>query len=227
MASPSKASASSATTRSPNGSSESSERSQLVKTCQRLLKGDLSDEEIEYWRDYLKQFSLPELRYAFDRWQDNCDWFPKPHHIRELCEAYRLSESEKQLPIGCARCDWTGYYQVRKSGVERVLAECPCRTNSALRSRNERNLASDAEIKALWHQLKQAGLPQPDAVKTERKPGQFVRIIGPRPEVEPQKVEPTKKPSQPSKQATGIPTSKELAEHLHQRGHMKFVGKDA
>ena len=181
-----------------------------MKTCQQLLGRDLSDEEIIFWRGYLKQFSIAELRYAFERWLSNCDWFPKPKDIRELAEAYRLSERDKLLPIGCERCQWTGFYEVRRKGGQRFLADCPCRADSTLRSRDPRQVAGREEMDQMWRQLNQ--FAQAKDMNQVIKPGS--KPTGP--------VSPKPTSSQPT-----IPTSRELAEQLEKRGHTKFVGGGA
>lgn len=113
-----------------------SEKSKLLTSCQKLFGKQLDDEEGQFWAQFLKPFPLAEVRYAFDNWNRNAKFFPKPKDIGDLCEAYRLSLAEQQTPIGCHRCLWTGYYETKREGYkERVVSPCPCRNNPALREK--------------------------------------------------------------------------------------------
>ena len=53
----------------------------------------------------LDQCGVNELRYAFENWNRNGRFFPKPKDILELVEAYRLSQTRKQVDNRCdAEC---------------------------------------------------------------------------------------------------------------------------
>ena len=124
------------TNETSNGLTASSTRSDLLKTCQSLFAKDLSEEELQFWKQFLTQFSLQELRYAFDNWNRNGRWFPKPKDIGDQCEAYRIALTNSEYPIGCHRCEWTGFYMTTKEGYkEHVAVPCPCRKNVALREK--------------------------------------------------------------------------------------------
>lgn len=112
-----------------------------MKTCHALLckNAVLTDEEIAFWAKFLKQFSLAEVRYAFGKWTEDKQFFPKPKEISDLCDVFRLSLANQGFPIGCHRCNWTGFYQVKQKGIEVFVADCPCRTNPSLREKQERN----------------------------------------------------------------------------------------
>jgi hypothetical protein len=126
--------------------SEHSERQELLKTCRQLFAKELEENDSAYWGRFLVQFSLAELRYAFEHWNRNGRWFPKPKDISDLCDVYRLELIDKEIPIGCERCDWTGFYQTHRRGVERFVAPCPCRENVGLRTRKRGTLASADEL---------------------------------------------------------------------------------
>ena len=164
----------------------------MLMECKDSLERNLTltDGEIKGWRNFLQEFSLSELRYAFESWERNNRWFPKKADIRELCEAYRMSETAKQdaeTPVGCERCDWSGFYTVTwHSNVERVVAECPCRTNPSLRTKCNKNMATLQEKREMYMALKAFG-DSHDMNKVIEK----------------------------TKQVSGIiPTTKELAEQL-------------
>lgn len=144
-----------------------------MKACQQMFAKDLDEGELKFWRDFMGGYSIAELRFAFENWQRNGRFFPKPKDIAEQCEAYRVGEVSKHIPIGCERCDWTGFYQVRQEGVERFVAECPCRTNVGLRTRCTKQKAAREELALMWSQLKKF-----EAGKTmEPKPKQISGII--------------------------------------------------
>jgi hypothetical protein len=136
----------SGTSEAQHSLSEHSERQVLLKTCQLLFAKDLEEKDSEYWAKFLVQFSLAELRYAFEHWNRNARWFPKPKDISDLCDEYRVELANKEIPIGCERCDWSGFYETHRRGVERFVAPCPCRENIGLRTRKRGRLASDEEL---------------------------------------------------------------------------------
>ena len=112
----------------------SGQRRELLKTCQSLFAKELTKEEVEFWGQFLNPFSTAELKYAFDNWNRNGRFFPKPKDISDLCDAFRLSLANQNNPVGCHRCNWTGFYQV-KPKPDRVVSPCPCRTKPQLRER--------------------------------------------------------------------------------------------
>lgn len=154
----------------------------MLMECKDSLERNLvlTDGEIKGWRNFLQEFSLAELRYAFENWERNNRWFPKKADIRELCEAYRLSEIAKtdaETPVGCERCDWSGFYTVTwRSSVERVVAECPCRTNVSLRTKCNKNMATMQEKREMYVALKKFGESKSMAAVIE-KPKQVSGII--------------------------------------------------
>ena len=110
------------------------ERTRILTTCQQMFSKDLSDDEVAYWKNFLKQFSMIEIRYAFEHWNSHERWFPKPKDISDLCDAYRLLVANIQFSPGCHRCNWDAFYETKKAGYkERVVAQCPCVQNPSLR----------------------------------------------------------------------------------------------
>jgi len=67
-------------------------QAQLLKTSQAIFSKDLAPEEIQFWKNFLQPFGLPEIEYAFENWNRNGRYFPKPAEIKELIESYRESK---------------------------------------------------------------------------------------------------------------------------------------
>jgi hypothetical protein len=74
----------------------------LLATCRGLFAKELTPEEAAYWREFLNSYSLEELRYAFDNWQRNGQFFPKPSDIVQLVDVFRKSITRR---IGHPGCD--------------------------------------------------------------------------------------------------------------------------
>lgn len=115
-----------------NSLTESSERRRLLKTTQGLFAKDLSEEEVKFWLDFLKPFSLAELRYAFENWHRNGRFFPKPKDVSDLVEAYRMSHVRKFVPCGNCTDGWLRVYSGRTAGGRAVdpnvgaVTRCGC-----------------------------------------------------------------------------------------------------
>jgi hypothetical protein len=115
----------------------------MMLDCAAHYAKTLSDEEKSYWSKFLPKFSIAELRYAFATYQDTKTiYFPKPAEIQSLCESFRSLEIKRRSPVGCHRCNWTGFYFVsggktdagnRAPATEPLALECPCKKNVALR----------------------------------------------------------------------------------------------
>jgi hypothetical protein len=69
-------------------SKERSAKLTILKTCQLLFSKDLSEPEMDYWISLMDGISVSVWRQAFDNWQRNGRFFPKPKDILELCEIY-------------------------------------------------------------------------------------------------------------------------------------------
>lgn len=173
-----------------NGSTGFSERQRLLKTCQQLFAKELTEEEIKFWIAFLTPLSLAEVRYAFDNWNRNGRFFPKPKDIGDLCEAFKLSEINKQRPIGCQQCDWSGFIEVRRKGVERFVRDCPCRQDLSLRQPKRGQLATREELKEMMAAIRKLA---DEKAMEKPKPKQLSGII---------------------------PTSTELARHLQKHRHV-------
>jgi hypothetical protein len=84
----------------------------ILQTSLNLFSKELSEGESNFWISLLDDWTVSEMRYAFDNWNSNGRYFPKPKEIVELVEAYRLSGQKVGYP-GCdAECKsrhWRGY----------------------------------------------------------------------------------------------------------------------
>ena len=132
-------------------------------------------EEREWWEKFLKDYAHAEIEYAFEEWlkaRSGDEWWPTAARITELCNEYRRGEAQKLLPVGCHRCDWTGWYEttgktvgaisltgedqitpgkeVKPGGVERLVAPCPCQADVSLRTPCVKKRASEEEMRAMW-----------------------------------------------------------------------------
>ena len=86
----------------PN-SSPSSMKAQLLQTCLSLFAKELTAQETQFWKEFLTSYSTESLKYAFDNWNRNGRFFPKPKDITELVEAYELTRKKEKL--GYPGCD--------------------------------------------------------------------------------------------------------------------------
>lgn len=75
-----------------NALSDHSAKSILIQTCQALFSKELTTEETDFWAKLLKPVPVAAVRYAFDNWNRNARFFPKPKDILELVEAFNLSK---------------------------------------------------------------------------------------------------------------------------------------
>lgn len=64
----------------------------LTKTGQ-LFSRVLTTEEFEIWKGIIGNLPRSALNYAFDNWQRNGRFFPKPKDILDLVAAYDLSRT--------------------------------------------------------------------------------------------------------------------------------------
>lgn len=72
-------------------STKSSIKAECLKTAQAIFSKDLIEAEIRFWWEFLDCFTDQEVSYAFENWNRNGKFFPKPGDIREQVEAYRDS----------------------------------------------------------------------------------------------------------------------------------------
>ena len=54
-----------------------------------LFSKEMSEELVELWAGLLAAYSVTECEYAFDNWNRNGHFFPKPAQIIEQIAAYR------------------------------------------------------------------------------------------------------------------------------------------
>jgi len=50
------------------------------------------------WKDFLASYSSAAIEFAFENWQRNGHYFPKPAQILELIRAYHVEHRETQTP---------------------------------------------------------------------------------------------------------------------------------
>ena len=83
-------------------STEPSQRKAMLQTCQGLFARELTDEEAGFWAGFMREYSLAELQFAFDNWNRNGRFFPKPKDIAEQCDVYRMKARQR---AGYPECD--------------------------------------------------------------------------------------------------------------------------
>jgi hypothetical protein len=55
-----------------------------------LFSRSLTVEEAQVWKDFLSSYPSLAIEYAFENWQRNGHYFPKPAQILELIRAYSI-----------------------------------------------------------------------------------------------------------------------------------------
>jgi len=60
-----------------------------------LFSRVLTVEEAQVWKDFLASYPSGAIEYAFENWQRNGKFFPKPADILELIRAYHIDHREK------------------------------------------------------------------------------------------------------------------------------------
>jgi len=55
-----------------------------------LFSRSLTVEEAQVWKDFLSSYPSSAIEYAFENWQRNGHYFPKPAQILELIRAYHV-----------------------------------------------------------------------------------------------------------------------------------------
>src|SRR2546430_5429570 len=68
---------------------ESEKKSELLARTAMLFSKEMSEELVELWAGLLAAYSVTECEYAFDNWNRNGHFFPKPAQIIEQIAAYR------------------------------------------------------------------------------------------------------------------------------------------
>lgn len=61
-----------------------------------LFSRTLTVEEAQVWKDFLASYSSAAIEYAFENWQRNGHFFPKPAAILELIRAFHLHNRQAQ-----------------------------------------------------------------------------------------------------------------------------------
>ena len=90
---------------------ELSQRLQILKTCQSVLRQEFSPEEMKNWGKLMAEHSLAEMRYAFETYTRGADFLPKPKDIIALVSQFRQKRTEGFRP--CANCEdgWVKVYE--------------------------------------------------------------------------------------------------------------------
>lgn len=205
---------------SPNSKQNLKQRKEILERYGEIAHRKLEDAELKWWTKFLSDYAFDEIEFAFDRWlaeRSGDEWWPTAGRITELCAQYRSQERQKSLPVGCERCDWTGWYEttgktvgsvatgsnpahestemihlgkrVKDGGVEKLRAPCPCRADPSLRTPCMKRLATEEELRVMWTLVK-------EMCETEEMPGS------------------KKKQVQKANEGFAIPTTKGLAEQL-------------
>src|SRR6266851_10277169 len=71
-----------------------------------LFSRVLTVEEAQVWKDFLATYSSEAIEYAFENWQRNGHFFPKPAQILELIRAYHVQH----------RSDYVQHYEHHGEG---------------------------------------------------------------------------------------------------------------
>lgn len=83
-------------------SGDRSAKLMILQTSLNLFSKELTEGESNFWLSLLDEWTVAAMRYAFDNWNRNGRFFPKPKDILEQIEAYRLTQSMK---YGHPTCD--------------------------------------------------------------------------------------------------------------------------
>jgi hypothetical protein len=97
----------------------------MLKTCRGMFAKELTDEEVRVWNDFLREYSLPELRYAFENWVRNSRFFPKPKDIVDLVEAFRVTQKDRSGYPGCDdQCKSRHFRGYGENDVKWLMKRC-------------------------------------------------------------------------------------------------------
>jgi hypothetical protein len=98
-----------------------------------LFSKTLTATEGQAWKEFLIPFSQKAVEWAFDQWQRNGRFFPKPKEIIELCQTFKLGEAGKLEFRSCGSClgGWVYVYGGKTyggkdSGKLGTLERCEC-----------------------------------------------------------------------------------------------------
>lgn len=97
-----------------------------------LFSRSLAAPEIEVWKQFLESYSQKAIEYAFENWQRNGRFFPKPKEILELVNAFKLSNTIEFEP--CKECQegWIRIYEGKTAGGHDInpkfgaMTRCQC-----------------------------------------------------------------------------------------------------
>ena len=74
-----------------------------LKRTALLFSRKLEPEEVTTWQDFLKGNSSQAIEWAFENWQRNAKFFPKPKDILDLLSTWKV---ENRLEFkSCGKCE--------------------------------------------------------------------------------------------------------------------------
>jgi len=79
-----------------------------------LFSRQLTTDEGKVWMDLVGIYSSKAIEFAFENWQRNGRFFPKPKEIIDLCESYKQSQLVEYRP--CGQC-YDGWLYLQKDGT--------------------------------------------------------------------------------------------------------------
>jgi hypothetical protein len=97
----------------------------LLTNTALLFGRTLTEEEGEIWKNVMKEIPATVLVPAFENWQRNGRFFPKPKDILELVEAYKVATAGRFIACGFDGCV-DGWKTVTPGGVDRKVVRCEC-----------------------------------------------------------------------------------------------------
>lgn len=74
----------------------------LILLCADLFHEELTQAKVKFWKDLLAPLPVAGVEYAFDQWNRNGDFFPKPKDITQLVAMWR--ESNDAAVKTCGKC---------------------------------------------------------------------------------------------------------------------------
>lgn len=107
----------------PGHSTEVIQRAILL--CADLFHEEMTEAKATFWKELLDSYPAPAIEWAFDNWNRNGEFFPKPKDITRLIEAYR--ESNEAAFRTCGQCD-SGWIIVNPEAKrsEQKARRCSC-----------------------------------------------------------------------------------------------------
>jgi len=107
----------------PGHSEETVKRAILL--CAELFHEEMTAAKAEFWKEILSEYPPAGVEWAFQNWNRNGSYFPKPRDIIQLINAWR--ESEDAGVKTCSKCD-SGWIVVNPEAKksEQQARRCDC-----------------------------------------------------------------------------------------------------